>query len=469
MAFLSDDEWRDLLRDVHARQVIPIVGPELVTVEDPTTGTRLPLIRALAPALADKLADELASKRADKLKVPLGADASRSINRAACEYLLAGGTRKQIYREIAELLDRLEAAPPQALCDLASITDFDLYLSGTIDHLLAAALARCRPGFRPDEHVLAYSHKRPIDVPERIGDALVYHLVGNRRTYPDFAVWEEDYLEFLSGLILHHAQLERLMRLLKERYLLLLGMPFDDWLVRFFLFAAKGGRFSDKKRDDVQACLADRTENLAAPLVFFFDRVVGVTRIVHGDPTEFTSELTRRWRTAYGADVDAFNVLAQMPDAMPRGAVFVSYSSEDLEAVTRLARGLRSAQVPVWLDKQRLQAGEDYEHSLEAAVRVHCSFFVSVISTATERCLEDSEGNLRFVHRERRWAAQRHMDGYVFYVPVAIDDTPQPKLEPEAFAKIHFDRLPGGEVTAAFTTRLRALVTEWRESRQPRA
>ena len=35
VSFLSEDDWRDLLREIHNRQVIPFIGPELVSVPDP--------------------------------------------------------------------------------------------------------------------------------------------------------------------------------------------------------------------------------------------------------------------------------------------------------------------------------------------------------------------------------------------------------------------------------------------------
>ena len=126
-------------------------------------------------------------------------------------------------------------------------------------------------------------------------------------------------------------------------------------------------------------------------------------------------------------------------------------------------RALRAAQVPVWMDKERLQVGVDFERRIEFMVKSHCSFFLSLISKATE------SNPARYVHEERRWAAERHTDGYVFYLPVIIDDTAQPKLEPAKFAKIHIDRLPGGAVTPSFANRLRALVEEYRVAGQPRA
>ena len=96
------------------------------------------------------------------------------------------------------------------------------------------------------------------------------------------------------------------------------------------------------------------------------------------------------------------------------------------------------------------------------AIKSACSFFVSVISRVTE------SDPSRFVHTERRWAAQRHVDGFVYYIPVIIDDTKEPTLEPASFAKIHFDRLLGGSVTAAFTNKLRKWVEDHRVAGQPR-
>jgi hypothetical protein len=452
MAFLTDNEWGDLLRDIHNRQVIPIVGPELVTVPNAASGQPETLQESLAPGFAGALG----------VALPSG-NSHGALNAIASAYLLGGGMPKRIYTEVATLLDRLAFPPPCVLLDLAGITDFDLFIAGTIDSLLALALEQKRPGFRRADHVRAYDYKRPIDVPDDLGPGFVYHLLGNRQTFPNFAVWEEDFLEFICGLVRHHAQLERLFLLLKTRYLLILGAPFTDWIVRFFLFVAKGGRFTERRRDDVQACLADQPENLGEPLIFFFDQVVGTTRIIRGNATAFVHELATRWQAQYSLCGGESDPLANMPDEIPRGAVFISYSRDDLAALRTLIAGLQAGQIPVWVDKQRLRAGEDYERSLECAVRVECSFFLSLISQSTET------DPTRYVHKERAWAAKRHFDGFVFYIPVIVDDIPQPKEEPPEFAKIHFARIPGGAPAPEFVKYLRTLVDEWRISGQPRA
>jgi hypothetical protein len=49
----ANEEWEELVLYIQNRQVIPVVGPELVTVE--SAGTRMPLTRWLAPRLAEQL------------------------------------------------------------------------------------------------------------------------------------------------------------------------------------------------------------------------------------------------------------------------------------------------------------------------------------------------------------------------------------------------------------------------------
>jgi hypothetical protein len=71
--FLSEKDWKNLLREIHSGRVIPVVGPRLVTVDDPSTGEKLPLFAHLAPRLAAALNTTLFShyrpeRKIDELK-----------------------------------------------------------------------------------------------------------------------------------------------------------------------------------------------------------------------------------------------------------------------------------------------------------------------------------------------------------------------------------------------------------------
>lgn len=452
---LSDRDWRKILRDIHDGKVIPVIGPELVTVTDPTSEKSLPLIQFLAPRLAAALG-LLESSR------------FTTVNAVACAHLLSGGSRADIYDDIREILDHLAQPPSAALLDLARITDFHLIISSVFDHQLSHALKAVRPDFDPKRHTLAYHPSEAVDVPESIGNTLLFHILGDYHTSQDFAVWEEDYMEFICKLIEHQDTLERLFRLLKNRQLLLLGSPATDWIVRFFLRVTRQMRLSDRGATAPGEYLADRGANLEAPLVFFFDKLIQATRVIDGDPTTFVHELHRRWSELYGHAASDDDFLSRLPAEMPKDSVFISYASDNRAAALALGRSLHSAGIPIWLDKGRLQAGENYATTLEAAVRVHSSFFISLISAETEADTERT----RYVHKERDWAAGRHVDGFIYYIPVAIFPQPpsgwKPAAEPECFSKIHYHKLPDGAATPDFIRHIRQLIETYRISGRPR-
>jgi TIR domain len=448
---LSERDWRDLLRLIHDRQVIPVVGPCLVTVVDPVTGERVPLHRHLAPALARGLGLE-------------NPESFVSWNDVARAHLLGGGKRRLVYEELRELLDNIQADPPPALLALASITDFDLFISSTPDGLLAQALARHRPGFSPQRDVIRFHPQglsgKSSDLPPSFAGPLLYHILGDADTYPDFAVWEEDYMEFICGLLEKADTLENLFRVLKSRHLLLLGAPSEDWIVRFFLRVARQQRLSDRDQLDY---LADQPASLGEPMILFFDQAIKTTRVIADPPAEFVHTLEQAWRKKFGAAGSDEDFLQRMPAEIPRGAVFLSYSRDDLSAAVKLARALETAGVPVWMDTLRLQAGANYERSLQHEVKDACSFFISLISKATEA---DPK---RYVHRERAWAAERHVDGFVFYVPLVLDldEGTRPRLEPESFRQSHYERWNDATL-GNFVLRVRQLVEEFRSAGRPR-
>ncbi|MDH5265434.1 MAG: hypothetical protein OEX21_11850, partial [Betaproteobacteria bacterium] len=108
---LDDDAWDDLLNFIEERRVIPIVGPELLTVET-ESGPR---------PLYDWMADKLAAK--------LGVDTARlpqpyTLNDVVCWFLSARGRREDTYTRMRSILRETNFAPPKALKQLAEITDF---------------------------------------------------------------------------------------------------------------------------------------------------------------------------------------------------------------------------------------------------------------------------------------------------------------------------------------------------------
>jgi hypothetical protein len=139
---------------------------------------------------------------------------------------------------------------------------------------------------------------------------------------------------------------------------------------------------------------------------------------------------------------------------MPDNAVFISYAREDLPAVQRLKAGLEAAGVTTWFDMERLESGDDYDRKIQRNI-ARCSYFIPVVSAATERRHE------AYFRREWSYAldrARNMADAALFVLPVTVDDTNAgAALVPERFKALHFTRLQDGEVTAEFVQRLAEL------------
>lgn len=136
-------------------------------------------------------------------------------------------------------------------------------------------------------------------------------------------------------------------------------------------------------------------------------------------------------------------------------AVFLSYASQDAEAVKRLCEALRAAGVEVWFDQNELVGGDAWDAKIRRQIK-DCALFVPIISANTQA---RREGYFRI---EWKLAAQRThamADGTPFLLPVVIDDTGEAEaLVPAEFRDVQWMRLPGGEATPAFCAQVRVLL-----------
>ncbi|MFL6592593.1 MAG: toll/interleukin-1 receptor domain-containing protein [Luteimonas sp.] len=447
----DEDAWDDLLNYIEERRVIPIIGPDLLRVQT-DRGLR-PLYEWLAEKLAARLAVDV-----EGLPEPL------TLNDVMCCFLARHGRREEAYTRLRSILREVQFEPPQALRQLAQITDFDLFVTTTFDPLLEQALDLERHGGHPSTEVIAYAPNRVVDLPAERGQlqrTVLYHLLGRLSASPTYVVSDEDMLEFICALQSEHLTPEKLFHELEHNHLLLIGSDFSNWLARLFLRMAKRKRLSDPR--DVSEVFADDHTLQDARLVAFLQQVSVRTR-VFGGAEAFVAELHARW--------SARQRPAQAPTAgnspqrflpptreMPENAIFISYAREDLAAVQRLKAAMDAAGLTTWFDLDRLEGGDDYDRKIRANI-ARCSFFLPVISANTQRRHE------AYFRREWSYAVDRTRnlaDGAKLILPVCIDDTPDADvLVPEQFRALHMVRVPDGDPSAEFLQRLQGLFTRGR-------
>ncbi|HJZ75718.1 MAG TPA: toll/interleukin-1 receptor domain-containing protein [Vicinamibacterales bacterium] len=434
--------WEDLLDYIEEGKVAPVIGHELIEAD--YQGRRVSLQRLLAERLAER----------EKLTV----EWSRyfELNDVVCAYLAKPQAKLVgLYDRIAGLLRSL--APPFPIPDplrqLAEVGSLDLFVSMTFDSLMAHAIDRTRFGgnevtreieFSINQSTAAQTEAQKV----RPGDApIVFNLLGRASSKFDFAIHDEDALEFIHRLVSGDvAPPEWLLSELRSRHLLLIGVHVPEWLGRFMLRAATRDRLRLAQR---AYFIAGENVPSAAALTQFLARFGRETSIAvyDGSAAAFVGELHTRWKARH-PDAAAAAPETRAVDAR-RGAIFISYGRENLAAVERLHSAIESLGGDVWFDKTELSAGDEWEKKILPQIQRDVRLFVPVIS---DRTAQRHEG---YVFREWREALERSRKivGRRFIVPIVVDPDFTGDLqrydvlvdEFPALRDLHVGRAPGGE------------------------
>lgn len=438
-----DFDWDELLGYIEEERVIPVVGRDLLEME--VDGRPVPLHQLLGANLADELGLGRAEPSPD---TELGAVAFR--------HLQGGGDRRKIYSKLKRLVERLEIPVPPALRQLAEISHFNLFVSTTFDNLLARALAEVH-GDPSRVECLAFSpYKQVEDLPRekaQLTSPVVFQLFGRLASSTDYAVIDEDTLEFLHALQSETKRPEILFDEFRQNHLLFLGCGFPDWLARFFIRTVANQRFLNPR----EACqiVADEEARRDQSLCFFLQHYETEVFLPSG-ASEFVAELHRRWVTAWPSAAPS------RPAASPAksgDAIFLSYTREDETLVRPLVEAFERAGLDVWYDSDRLDAGDAWDRQIRSNIR-RAPLFVPLLSKNAEG---QSEGYFR---REWNWAIERSEGidpNRPFILPVVLDDLLEgaPGI-PDYFWTKQVTRFGRGVPSEEFVNRTRDLIREIR-------
>lgn len=457
---LNIDEavWKDLLSFIEDGQVLPILGQGVMTIG--------PNNQLLMPWLAQRLAEELKISTDSLSETP-------TLNEVVCRYLMSNGNRTQlIHQRLHRIVKEGCPEPGVTLQQLATIDPFRLFISTTFDPLLAKTLNAHREADRIQ--VCEYApNAESKDIPNRKhllskNSTVIYHILGKSSATGNFVVWEDDMMEFILGLHkdLSASVMPNLSKDLADPNLhyLILGLNFCDWLVRFFVRAARQTRLSESCRTDY---IADEPEtSISSGLVMFFGSVDRSLHVFQCDPRHFVTELARRWQqhpknNPVQQRVEAPITPPIIPSKAARSApIFVSYAREDLPAALNFVNQMRKAGFTMWLDQSELDSGTNYQKRLQEMIE-SCGCFVSLISQNTEAQEE------AFFHLERSWAADRaafwaEEVQAEYYIPIIVDGTGAGEIrhEPSRFSRSQRERLLNGQVTDRFVARMHDIIAK---------
>jgi TIR domain/SIR2-like domain len=403
---MFDFGW--LLQEMQDGAVVPIIGSELYAGPD-GAGYELRIAAALAAEL--------------KMPSPLPTATPREVVLA---YQVMNGSPVAIKGALKAAFHAVVKEPPKPILQLAQITDFNLYVTTALDHLLEDALAHVGRPAKSFAHSLTVRRGDELPDIRKSNFASVYHVLG--RFADACAVSDANVLEFIAALMSETRRPTRLFDELAGRNLLFLGCGFPDWLLRLFIRVIKDAPFS--REDARPQVIADARIAADAKLGDFL-RGHQLMLYPPGTATTFVRELHEAWskqRSVPAArfPVDPGHVLAD-------GAVFLSFSSEDRDVVRPIAHALEAAGIDVFFDELDLHPGDEWDHVIRDNVR-RAELFVAFVSERTERLGEARK------YFWREWnAANRQADSFApdatYIIPVGLDRNLDPERAsvPDAF------------------------------------
>jgi len=458
-ADMNEATWRRLFDLIRDGFVVPVVGSRLLVGADGST--------SLQAQVAQRLLADYDLDNAQPLP-PF-----RELNEAVTRLLQMGngGPRLQdLYADVHRAIDDVTAADtftiPAPIRQLAEIADFRLFVTLTPDGLLARSLRqRCGVNEIIQSPMLPSTEKSdlPDDWAKRPGEVYLLYLFGKSRPAPVFAIHDEDVLEYAHNVIARENYVPaQFINELRQRYLLLIGCNFPEWLSRFFLRATSASRLLERREWLIEELRPD--ESLTCFLNIYSKDTHILSEI---PPVEFVAELHRRWSTEHGGSTPSATVPAT--EVVPHGTMFfISYSRKtDLpqaEHIYQALLGLGVATGEVWFDRKTIEPGQDFSDEILAGIR-SCRYFLPLLSEATNAREE------AFVFKEWQEANDRKMSmnrEFVFPIVVEKEFTPErytakPILDGN-WARLDFCHAPEGVPDQRMTDTLTRLV---RDARRP--
>ena len=284
---------------------------------------------------------------------------------------------------------------------------------------------------------------------------IVYSLFGRHDRPESMVLTDKNLLEYLVRLTKASPPLPDPVRATlraSSTLFLFVGFGFTNWWLRLLLkvldVTGVENRSLSLALEDSSSFAAAARENKG-----FFD-AAGIF-IQAGDWSALAAELAARYREHVTLETTRSpKASVAAPGGARQPMVFLSYASEDADAVNALRRGLEDHGISVWQDSQNLRTGQNWEAMIAEFIK-RVDYFVFIQTENMDRRDDRNEDGV--YNRELKLALKRQSDrpyGAVFVLHVTIG-TCHARPEPE-LAAVHRFRLDADNGVAALAANILA-------------
>ncbi len=399
---LNERGWEKLLSEIDKGNVVPILGNELLRVR--IDGEENLFNDFIIRKLSEKIDEEYTPQM--------------DFEQLTCKSCMLkwDNIDSDPYYETYRLTKETDFDIAPSVSKLLDIDKFQLVLTTTYDNICSKSFEKKwgAGNFRR----LSYEKRTNGQDIDSLNQPVLYHMFGKADNEPhSFVLTEDDLLEFLHYWLNDSYKPKKVSNILREKYLLIIGCNYPNWLFRFFLHSMKFSTQTSSKSKG--GMIAD--SNMDKDLISFLSRL---DVQMYDDADEFINELVERW--------NKYKSEKSENEQTEENEVFISYASEDIETATSIADSFRSMGVSVWFDKRSLEPADEYAEKIKKNIQ-KCKAFVPVLSKNV------LTNNKRFFKREWTWGIDQSewINPAPFIFPITIDGVDiQNELIPQKFSSL---------------------------------
>lgn len=341
-------EWNELLSELSAGRVVPVIGNDLSLIKD--DDSVITLNRFILRKLRERY-----------LRITTQENLS--------ELILYEPEIKQAIREIYDSLseDQIELS---LLIELSKVPEFSFFISVTIDDLLIKALCKERKLEKSQIRVINYSIAQS---PSQISwgeqpRITVFKLLGSlAQGYP--AMNEEEMLEYFFSLAVNQQDeiIETFFNLVEDKRLLFIGCDFSDWFMRFIIRIISNKRYRDHQiKHFVVWDGRSLDQKLYSFLEYFQEYLYPPIEDHYKGVRTFIEKLHEKKKLDENVPLKYI------------GLVFISYYNKDKDIAKQLKAFLRKKGIDIWFDEDHFHSGKVTDVII-SKIR-ECNVFIALLS-----------------------------------------------------------------------------------------
>lgn len=348
--------WNTLIEQIRKRNVIPVIGGDIMKIGD----------RTISEVLASKIATQMFNIK----------DHIRSFNELICHPLC---TKPELLKGVvAKLVDSLpeKYKVSSLIKELLEIKYFNFVITTSFDPIVENTMWNIHKG---NLRVLGFynspENNQDISSLYDTNTPTLYYMFGKACSDKDFVLSDSDLLRFTRSWLLpldssDKAKPKNLSLTLANKYLLVLGNNWQEWFFRFFWYALKDEYLLDGKGKHMGMETLEKTnENI----IEFLNNSNITPKVT--DLKSFITELKDRLAIVESKD----NEISRFEVPQMNYDVFISYSRADEDIVKKLYDALTNKGVKVWYDRNCLGLGDEFMNEIRNAIRT-CKLFTPVLS-----------------------------------------------------------------------------------------